>query len=59
MNNLFFSLIQIVFSAVVAAAVARPGGIFTPITQQYHAQDELGQYTYGYSGGPSAKVESR
>ncbi|CAA9997394.1 unnamed protein product [Nesidiocoris tenuis] len=27
------------------------------ITSQYHAQDELGQYAYGYSGGPSAKHE--
>jgi len=26
---------------------------------QYHAQDELGQYSYGYSGGPSAKSETR
>lgn len=27
------------------------------ITSQYHSQDELGQYSYGYSGGPSAKHE--
>ncbi|XP_053672543.1 cuticle protein-like [Anopheles nili] len=26
---------------------------------QYHAQDELGQYSYGYSGGLSAKAESK
>lgn len=26
---------------------------------QYHSQDELGQYSFGYSGGPSSKVESR
>lgn len=48
----------IVLSAVAAVALARPG-LITPIQHQYHAQDELGQYTYGYSGGPSAKVESR
>jgi len=24
---------------------------------QYHAQDELGQYSYGYAGGPSSKSE--
>jgi len=29
----------------------------SPIYSQYHAQDELGQYSYGYSGGPSSKVE--
>uniref|UniRef100_A0A0A9W1G0 Cuticle protein 6 n=1 Tax=Lygus hesperus TaxID=30085 RepID=A0A0A9W1G0_LYGHE len=27
------------------------------ITSQYHSQDELGQYSYGYAGGPSAKEE--
>lgn len=26
---------------------------------QYHAQDELGQYSYGYAGGPSAKSETK
>ncbi|CAG2067446.1 unnamed protein product, partial [Timema podura] len=36
--------------AKVASVVA------TPV---YHAQDELGQYSYGYSGGPSAKQETR
>jgi len=28
-------------------------------SSQYHAQDELGQYSYGYAGGPSAKAESK
>lgn len=28
-----------------------------PAVTQYHAQDELGQYSYGYAGGPSAKNE--
>jgi hypothetical protein len=37
-----------------AAAVAA-----TPAISQHHAQDELGQYNYGYSGGPSAKNEVR
>ncbi|KAJ8868694.1 hypothetical protein PR048_030233 [Dryococelus australis] len=31
----------------------------TPLSSQYHAQDELGQYSYGYAGGPSAKHETR
>nr|CAD7570919.1 unnamed protein product [Timema californicum] len=31
----------------------------TSLSSQYHAQDELGQYSYGYSGGPSAKHETR
>ena len=30
-----------------------------PISSQYHAQDELGQYSYGYAGGQSAKAESK
>lgn len=28
-----------------------------PASSQWHAQDALGQYSYGYSGGPSAKSE--
>nr|CAD7394331.1 unnamed protein product [Timema cristinae] len=46
---------------------ASPGGVpysyyYNPhnaVSSQYHAQDELGQYSYGYSGGPSAKQETR
>ncbi|CAG7697511.1 unnamed protein product [Allacma fusca] len=30
-----------------------------PVSSQYQAQDELGQYSYGYAGGPSAKSEVR
>merc|ERR1719480_752098 len=26
---------------------------------QFHAQDEFGQFSFGYAGGPSAKTESR
>ena len=36
-----------------------PVGIATSVSSQYHAQDTLGQYSYGYSGGPSAKTETR
>lgn len=28
-----------------------------PVSSQWHAQDALGQYSYGYSGGSSAKSE--
>jgi hypothetical protein len=39
---------------------AVPYPVIIPSTsQQYHVQDDLGQYTYGYSGGPSAKVETK
>ncbi|XP_042869308.1 paternally-expressed gene 3 protein-like [Penaeus japonicus] len=31
----------------------------TPIQSQYHAQDEIGQYSFGYAGGPSSRAESR
>ncbi|XP_047110780.1 ice-structuring glycoprotein-like [Schistocerca piceifrons] len=37
-----------------AASVLAPA-----VSSQFHAQDELGQYHYGYSGGPSAKEEIR
>ncbi|XP_069194757.1 cuticle protein 19.8-like [Procambarus clarkii] len=31
----------------------------TPVQSKYHAQDELGQYSFGYSGGPSSRAETR
>ncbi|XP_064104024.1 cuticle protein 6-like [Macrobrachium nipponense] len=31
----------------------------SPIQSQYHAQDELGQYSFGYAGGPAARSETR
>ncbi|XP_069999321.1 cuticle protein 19.8 [Penaeus vannamei] len=30
-----------------------------PIQSQFHAQDEIGQYSFGYAGGPSSRAESR
>jgi len=56
----------IVFSAVLAVASAgllgvpgyySPLGFAAPASSQYHAQDELGQYSYGYAAGPSSKSE--
>ena len=59
----------ILISAFVAIAVAKPSGqifaapttyvIGTPIQQQHHFQDSIGQYAYGYSDGLSAKQESK
>ncbi|GAB0090411.1 hypothetical protein DMENIID0001_051420 [Sergentomyia squamirostris] len=58
----------IVLSALVAFAAAAPSGAAIlaaptlyagPFVSQYHSQDELGQYSYGYSGGPSAKTETK
>lgn len=46
------------FVAVSGSAVY-PTVHHGPVTTQYHSQDELGQYAYGYSGGPSAKHEQR
>ncbi|XP_071537570.1 uncharacterized protein [Panulirus ornatus] len=31
----------------------------SPVQSKFHAQDELGQYSFGYSGGPSSRTESR
>jgi hypothetical protein len=39
--------------------VAAPATVLTSTSHQYHTQDALGQYSYGYSGGPSAKVETK
>lgn len=60
------------FSAIVSVTFAKPSGfiaaaplayaavpIAAPISSQYHAQDELGQYTYGYASGLSAKAETK
>lgn len=33
--------------------------VITPVQQQYHTQDELGQYAYGYSDPLSSKQEVR
>lgn len=44
---------------VTAAAYSVPSAVVTSTSHQYHAQDSLGQYSYGYSGGPSAKVETK
>lgn len=58
----------VVASPAVAPAVVAPAAVAVPssavvvnpvVTTQYHAQDELGQYTFGYSGGPSAKHETK
>ena len=46
------------YAAHVLAAPAAVG-VATSVSNQYHAQDTLGQYSYGYSGGPSAKTETR
>lgn len=45
----------VVKSVPVAAAVAPVAVGVT--SSQYHAQNELGEYSYGYAGGPSAKQE--
>jgi hypothetical protein len=44
-----------------AAAVwySAPSALVSSTSHQFHTQDALGQYSYGYSGGPSAKVETK
>lgn len=53
--------------ALFVAVFAAPQTLLTPtiitsqspVLSQYHSQDTLGQYSYGYNGGSSAKVESK
>jgi len=45
-------------SAAYSAPAAVVGGPVA-VSSQYHAQDALGQYSYGYSGGSSAKAETK
>ncbi|XP_059478351.1 calphotin-like [Neocloeon triangulifer] len=50
----------VVLSMAVAVAQAQyllSAGVPAVSSHQYHAQDELGQFSYGYAGGPSAKHE--
>lgn len=56
----------ITISALIAVVFGSPASLTptiiaaqSPVLSQYHSQDALGQYTYGYNGGSSAKVESR
>ncbi|CAH0395376.1 unnamed protein product, partial [Bemisia tabaci] len=51
-------LLQLAGSCLLASAQYAPYYPYT-VTSQYHSQDELGQYTYGHSGGPSAKHETK
>ncbi|XP_068221009.1 cuticle protein 6-like [Palaemon carinicauda] len=48
----YSSVAPVTYNALPYAPVA-------PIQSQYHAQDELGQYSFGYSGGPSSRSETR
>lgn len=58
----------VIIVSLVAIAVANPTllaagpAVYTaqsPILTQYHSQDGLGQYAYGYNGDLSSKVESK
>ncbi|KAG7167667.1 Cuticle protein 6-like 11 [Homarus americanus] len=42
----------------LAAALASPGPVVAPqVLTQFHSQNELGGFEYGYGGGPSSKHE--
>lgn len=61
--------IFIVLSVLLAVVLAKPSAVLletptiysaeSPLVTQYHSQDELGQYAYGYNGGLSSKTETR
>lgn len=44
-------------AAIVLSCIALVSS--SGVSTQYHAQDGIGQYSYGYSGGPSAKTETK
>ncbi|XP_063585201.1 larval/pupal cuticle protein H1C-like [Penaeus indicus] len=46
-------------AAPLAISHPAPLAVETPVKSQYHAQDELGQYSFGYNAGDSARQESR
>lgn len=57
----------IVLSALIVAIFGAPQTLLqptiitsaSPVVSQYHSQDTLGQYSYGYNGASSAKVETK
>ncbi|XP_001950806.2 helicase SRCAP [Acyrthosiphon pisum] len=59
MNSGLFLFAAAVVAVVSGSAVYPVPVHHAPATTQYHSQDELGQYAYGYSGGPSSKHEQR
>jgi hypothetical protein len=50
------SAVVLLCAGLASASVVAP---IASVSTQFHAQDELGQYSYGYSGGPSAKTETK
>ena len=46
-------------AAVVTPVAVAAAPVSPPASSQYHAQDELGQYNYGYSTPESSKVETK
>merc|ERR1711962_1491881 len=72
--NGYTAAAPVAYSAAVAPAAVAPAVVapaayapaynnyavpHAPIQSQYHSQDELGQYSFGYSGGPSNRAETR
>lgn len=61
--------VLIVLSVLLAVVLGKPSAVLleapttysadSPLVTQYHSQDELGQYAYGYNGGLSSKTETR
>ena len=61
MNIFIFTSFLLAFAAATPTGLIEKSALLysTPIVNQYHSQDQLGQYVYGYNGGLSSKVESR
>jgi len=52
----------VLLAACVCAVTGQlytPGLPITAPSSQFHAQDEFGQFSFGHSGGPSARTEAR
>lgn len=52
-------LVSVVYTSASSLLSPRIITAESPILSQYHSQDSLGQYTYGYNGGSSAKIETK
>merc|ERR1719342_559468 len=58
-NSYVASYSPVAYSGVAAPAYNNYAAPYTPIQSQYHSQDELGQYSFGYSSCPSNRAETR
>lgn len=59
MQFILVALFVVTVSAAPSSLISPTIYTTAPLLSQYHSQDNLGQYSYGYSGGLSSKTETK